>query len=69
VGDIAAGLGILPDDLEAVDSDTDPREGEILPLPTKPLRLTPNEALKEEMAAAETPDEGLAAMKKWVAGQ
>jgi hypothetical protein len=65
VEEIAGGLGIPPADLEAVDRDTDPREGELLYLPERPVRWTPDEVLKKEMAAAVTPDEAFVALKRW----
>jgi hypothetical protein len=65
VEEIAGGLGILPADLEAVDSATDPREGVLLHPPVKPVCPSSDEALKREMAAAQTPGEGLAALKRW----
>lgn len=65
IQDIAAGLGIDPADLEAVDSDLDPRDGVQLELPTRPFVPTADEALKNDMAAAVTPQDGLAAMKRW----
>jgi hypothetical protein len=47
VKDIAGGLGILPEDLEAVDSATDPREGELLALPEEEPGPTPEPALTD----------------------